>query len=244
MSFQDRGGLSLSTFVLVHGGWLGGWVWKHVTPALCAAGHDVFTPTLTGLGERVHIATPDVGLETHIHDIVNLLQYEDLHRVVLVGHSYGGMVITGVADRAAERLAQLVYLDAFVPENGQALYDLLPAPTEARRYYQALATSQGEGWRIPLEAQWRTGPAGLLPWLNARWTDHPLKCFDEAVRLQQPAGAGLPRTYIRCTRNDITGALFAKFAADPSWQVRELAAEHAAMVTDPQALAALLLDIA
>jgi pimeloyl-ACP methyl ester carboxylesterase len=230
--------------VLVHGGWLGGWVWKHVTPSLRAAGHEVFAPTLTGLGERSHVATPEVGLDTHIRDIVNLLEYEDLHDVVLIGHSYGGMVITGVADRAAHRLAQLVYVDAFAPDNGQALYDLLPAPAEARRYYQALARSEGDGWRLPLEAQWRTGPADLLPWLNARWTDHPLKCFEEALSLNQPPGAGLPRTFIRCTKNESTGVLFARLAADPSWQVRELATEHAAMVTAPDALSSLLVDIA
>src|SRR5215211_1043953 len=116
----------MATFVLVAGAWHGGWCWRKVTPLLRAAGHEVFAPTLTGLGERSHLAHPDVGLTTHIQDIVNLLEYEDLNDVVLVGHSYSGMVITGVAEQVPGRLAHLVYLDAFVPENGQALVDLLP----------------------------------------------------------------------------------------------------------------------
>src|SRR5713101_4428932 len=111
----------MATFVLVQGGWVGGWYWKRVTPLLSAAGHEVFAPTLTGLGERAHLAAPDIGLETHIQDVLGVLTYEDLSNVVLVGHSYGGMVITGVAERAPERLAHLVYFDAFVPTDGQAL---------------------------------------------------------------------------------------------------------------------------
>lgn len=233
----------MATVVLVHGGWFGGWVWKYVTPHLRDAGHEVFTPTLTGLGERVHLATPDVGLGTHIQDIINVLEYEDLQQVVLVGHSYGGMVITGVADRAASRIEQLIYIDAFVPEDGQSLHDLTPAPAETRRYYQELAASQGDGWRIPLEPEWRTGPLDLLPWLNERWTDHPLKCFEEPLTLHCPEQAPPPRTYIRCTENHATGMLFEKFATAPDWRVRELAAEHAAMVSAPQKLARLLLEL-
>jgi pimeloyl-ACP methyl ester carboxylesterase len=112
-----------TTFVLVHGAWHGGWCWKKVTPLLRAAGHEVFAPTLTGLGERSHLLTRDVGLDTHITDIEQVLEYEDLRNVVLVGHSYAGMVITGVGDRAADRIGQLVYVDAFLPEHGKALTD-------------------------------------------------------------------------------------------------------------------------
>ena len=115
----------MATFVLVHGGWAGGWQWREIASLLRAAGHDVFTPTLTGLGERVHLASPDVGLDTHIQDILMVLEYEDLHDVILVGYSYSGMVITGVAERAPERLAHLVYLDAYVPRDGQSLLDML-----------------------------------------------------------------------------------------------------------------------
>jgi len=114
-----------STYVLVHGAWHGGWCWKKVAPALRAAGHEVYTPTLTGLGERAHLANPAIDLAMHIADVVNLLEAEELDKVVLVGHSYGGMVVTGVADRAASRLRRVVYLDAFLPENGKCLLDYL-----------------------------------------------------------------------------------------------------------------------
>jgi pimeloyl-ACP methyl ester carboxylesterase len=113
-------------FVLVHGAWHGGWCWKKVAPLLRAAGHDVFTPTLTGLGERVHLLASEIDLATHVDDVLGVLEYEDLTNVVLVGHSYGGMVISGVAERAGSRLARLVYLDAFLPENGKALRDYAP----------------------------------------------------------------------------------------------------------------------
>src|SRR5687768_18076653 len=116
----------MATFVLVHGAFVGGWCWRWVAPYLRGAGHDVYCPTLTGSGERVHLASPRVDLATHVEDVVNVLHYEDLRGVVLVGHSYGGMVITGAAERVSERLARLVYLDAFVPQDGQALADLLP----------------------------------------------------------------------------------------------------------------------
>ena len=113
------------TFVLVHGYWDGGWAWSQMAPLLRMAGHDVYTPTLTGSGERVHLRHPDVTLDTHVQDIVNMLRYEDLRRVILVGWSYGGMVITGVAEHVPERLAHLVYLDAFVPQDGQSAADLI-----------------------------------------------------------------------------------------------------------------------
>ncbi|MBV9253581.1 MAG: alpha/beta fold hydrolase, partial [Actinobacteria bacterium] len=116
----------MATFVLVHGAWHGGWCWRKLTPLLRAAGHEVFTPTLTGLGERSHLGHPDVGLATHVGDVAQVLWYEDLSNVVLVGHSYGGLVIGGVADQAPGRLKHLVYLDAFVPEHGRSMLDLGP----------------------------------------------------------------------------------------------------------------------
>src|SRR5713101_7446751 len=137
----------MTTFVLVHGGWVGGWCWRRDTPLLEAAGHRVFTPTLTGLGARAHSYTAPIDLDTHIEDVVSVLQYEDLHEVVLVGHSYGGMVITGAAERAAERLAHLCYLDAFVPEDGQALADLVGPELRARM--QTALQTQSDGWRLP-----------------------------------------------------------------------------------------------
>src|SRR5690349_6349785 len=117
----------MATFVLVHGAWHGGWCWRKLSPLLAAQGHEVFAPTLTGLGERSHLAGPEVGLAVHVQDVASLLEFEDLREVILVGHSYGGMVLAGVAGRAAERLSQLVYLDAYVPRHGQSMVDLVPA---------------------------------------------------------------------------------------------------------------------
>ena len=137
----------MATFVLVHPAWHGGWCWRKVTPLVRAQGHEVHAPTLTGLGERAHLADPDISLATHIEDVVNVLEFEDLRRVILVGNSSGGMVITGVADRVPERLAQVVYLDAFVPEDGQSLVDLLSA--DHRQAMEALVKAEGQGWMLP-----------------------------------------------------------------------------------------------
>src|SRR5690349_14070720 len=113
------------TYVLLHGGWAGGWQWRAVAQHIRAAGYEVYTPTFTGLGERAHLASPEVGLETHIQDVLGVLEYEDLHEMVLVGHSYSGMVSTAVAERVPERIAELVYVDAFVPQDGQSLNDII-----------------------------------------------------------------------------------------------------------------------
>ena len=141
MSSQSKG----KTFLLCHGAWGGGWSWKKMHPLMQAAGHRLLTPTYTGLGERAHLANPDVDLETHIQDILNVIKYEDLRDFVLLGHSYGGMVATGVADRARESINQVIYLDAFVPRDGQSLFDL----NEPGRQPMRNAAKAGDGWRIP-----------------------------------------------------------------------------------------------
>ena len=133
------------TFLVCHGAWSAGWAWKKMHPLMQAAGHRLVAPSYTGLGERVHLANPSIDLETHIEDMLNVIKYEDLRDIVLIGHSYGGMVATGVADRARDRIAQLIYLDAFVPEDGQSLLDL-NEPTRQRM--QGLAKG-GDGWRVP-----------------------------------------------------------------------------------------------
>ena len=137
----------MATFVLVHPAWFGGWCWRKVTPLLRARGHDVHTPTLTGLGERAHLACPEIGLGTHIEDAVNVLRYQDLSDVILVGISSGRMVISGVADRLPQRIARLVYLDAVVPEEGQCLLDLIPP--DRRAAMEALVEAEGNGWLLP-----------------------------------------------------------------------------------------------
>jgi len=222
------------TFLLVHGAWHGGWCWKKLTPLLRVAGHQVFTPTLTGLGERSHLLSPAVDLTTHIKDITAILEYEDLQDVVLVGHSYGGMVIAGVAETAGARLGQLVYLDAFLPENGKAVKD-----------YAALNPTRDDGWRVP--------PPGSPPrfgvtnerdiaWMEARLGDHPNKTFTDPVRLSRD-NRSLPQSFIQCTKAPFF-AEAAERAKRQGFRSRELfAAGHDAMITQPEALAKVLLEL-
>ena len=163
-----------ATFLVCHGAWSAGWAWKKMHPLMAARGHRLVTPTYTGLGERAHLANPSIDLETHIQDILNVIKYEDLRDIVLVGHSYGGMVATGVADRARDRIAQLIYLDAFVPDDGQSLLDL---NEPARPQMQQLAKS-GDGWRVPPNPTPPDTPPADLEWLTERRVDMPIKCFE------------------------------------------------------------------
>src|ERR1700684_3069621 len=157
-----------ATFLVCHGAWSAGWAWKKMHPRMQAAGHRLVTPTYTGLGEREHLANPSIDLETHIHDILNVIKYEDLRDIVLVGHSYGGMVATGVADRARDVVSQLIYIDALVPDDGQCLLDLLPGSEPRRRRHRP---KPGGGWRVPPTPP----PPDTLPadveWLAARRVD-------------------------------------------------------------------------
>jgi pimeloyl-ACP methyl ester carboxylesterase len=227
-----------STFVLVHGAWAGGWAWREVASHLRAAGHEVFTPTLTGLGERVHLATPETDLDTHIQDILGVLEYEMLRDVILVGHSYGGMVVTGVAERAPERLAHLVYLDALVPEDGQSLADIFGPEIGAR--LEGAARAYGEGWRVPHD-----------PPDAPRMTPHPLKTGVQALAVKNPAARALPRTFIYCTEGKeemATGFAITRAAERAktagSWRYLELPTRHVPMETAPLELAATLHGIA
>ena len=207
-------------------------------PLMQAAGHRLLTPTYTGLGEREHLATPSVDLETHIQDILNVIRYEDLRDIVLLGHSYGGMVATGVADRTRDRVAQLIYLAAFVPRDGQSLLDL----NEAARPRMQEAAKSGDGWRVPPNPTPPDTPPADLEWLSARRVDMPIKCFEMKLKLHD-GEPNMPRSYIYATR--ITPAdTFAPFAAraksEPGWRCYEIDASHSPGVTAPEALMALL----
>jgi pimeloyl-ACP methyl ester carboxylesterase len=242
----------MATFMLVHGGWHGAWCWKKVTPLLRASGHEVFTPTLTGLGERSHLAHPLIGLETHIRDVVNVLTYEDLSGVILVGHSNGGTLITAVAERVPERLGHLVYLDAFVPDDGQATIELINFPREA---WEARVRTEGYGWLVPslqpvpwddfVRDVWRVSDEADRRWMVERLGPTPFKTFTDPVRRTNPVAAALPRTYIRCLQNH--SPAFDPFAAaarsSTGWRYRELATGHEPFVTMPHELADLLLEI-
>lgn len=236
----------MNPFVLVHGSYGGGWIWQKVAPLLRAGGHEVYAPTLTGLSDRSHLLDCGVDLTTHITDIVNLLSYEDLSDVILVGSSYGGMVITGVAAKAPERLKRLVYLDGYVPDDGQSEVDLWP-PEMRDAIQNDEAAARGLRQPPPPEFFGITDPE-MADWIKARWTPHPLATYTQPVPSGTARGAALPRVYIHCTGGPIAStSLFAHFAAKAKangWQVREMAIGHVAMLTEPRELAELLLELA
>lgn len=228
--------------VLVHGAWCGGWWMSRLARALRKRGAEVFAPTLTGLGEREHLATPETNLSTHIQDVLGVLHYEDLNDVVLVGHSYGGMVVTGVADRARDRIKRLIYFDAFVPQNGQSLYDLL-AP-EVTQTFDDLAKREGEGWRVPspfsMEQFGVTDPE-LIAWNERGIVMHPLKAFTEPVTLQ-PEPLPFPISYLYCERMAM-GLFdrFAKLAKSEGWDYYDVPLTHAGPAVQPEESADALL---
>ena len=197
----------MATIVLVHGGTSGGWAWKPITSKLRDKGHEVYTPTLTGLGERVHLLTREVGLDTQITDIVNVLVFEDLHDVILVGHSLGGMIITGVADQVPERISKLIYLDSFLPENGESIIDLtLP---EIRKTIDQMVQAQGDGWLFPVVAEPKDG--------TDRHRPHPWKVLTDKLNLRNKARRNFPCVYIRFSADKQPGQPI-QIWMEPSWQ--------------------------
>lgn len=232
-------------FVLVHGAWHGGWSWKKLRPLLEPEGHKVFTPSLTGLGERRHLMTRETGLQTHITDVVNLLEFEDLRDVVLVGHSYAGMVITGVAAAAPQRIGSLVYLDAFLPDDGKSLNDYVPGMVPG---YERSVASSGDGWRLPfagalsLEALGITDPADVA-WMAPRMCDQPYRTFVEPVSGPEATLAPLDRIYILSSRRPHYLAAVERARARGFAIVDVPGAGHDVMVTQPVALADALLRL-
>jgi pimeloyl-ACP methyl ester carboxylesterase len=226
----------MSTYVLVHGGWDGGWSWRSVARELREAGHEVFTPTLTGSGERVHLASPEVDLDTHVLDIVNVLRYEDLHDAILAGISSAGMVITGVAERVPERIGHLIYLDAFVPQDGQSLADLVGP--EVMAGMAQVAQAYGDGWRIPHN-----------PPDADRRTDMLLNVASQPLAVGNPAAAQLKRTFVLFTDKppqDGLTALLAQNAArvrQEGWSYYERPFGHWPVLERPYELAELLLEL-
>ena len=231
----------MSSFLLVPGAWLGGWCWRDVAADLRVAGHTVIPATLTGLGERAHLLNAEIDLDTHISDIVGLLHYRDLRGVTLVGHSYGGTVITGVAERVPERLDRLVYLDASVPRDGESNNDVI-GPVMAAQL-RSSAISIGDGWRVP-PADYVAArlPEALRPWVESRLTPHPLRTFDDPVHLVSPAAAALPRAFIQTTPSDLYNGLIAR-AREAGWYCPEIGGGHYAMLTQPKAVASALNEI-
>ena len=230
----------MTTYVLVHGAWHGGWCWSRVGRLLRETGAEVYAPTLTGLGDRAHLASREVGLETHVTDVLGMLEAEDLSDVVLAGHSYAGMVVTAVADRAAARIARLVYLDAVVPRHGQCLYDR--APAQVKTHFEEQARTGGEGWRVPVAAA-SAQFLGLKSgddqrWVMPRLTPHPIRTFRESVQLRADPPA-VPRSYINCIGDKPLGQPRTA-QAEGIDDYHELRTGHDAMVTAAQDVAALL----
>jgi pimeloyl-ACP methyl ester carboxylesterase len=248
----------MGTFVLVHGAWGGAHGFRKVRGPLRAAGHEVFTPSLTGIGERAHLTSPQVCLSTHITDVVNTVLYEDLDAVVLLGFSYGGAVVTGALEYIAGRVAHLVYLDAFVPGDGESVGALaapalapvrparaaVDAPTAA-----AAVTGPGRDWLVPPLPREYDDPAEAA-WFDARRSPQPLGTFTEPVRLQRPLeDFPFTRTYIKATgdpRPEPGGPFWD--AADrarnsPAWRYEEIATNHMIPNNRPDDLAAILLSL-
>lgn len=236
----------MTTFVLVHGAWGGGWQWRPVAACLRDAGHYVFTPTLTGLGERAHLISPDVDLETHIRDILGVFDYERLDDVALVGHSYGGMVVSGVADRIPEKIRALVYIDAALPEDGQAMLDLVSA--ERKKTVIGLAESDGEGYKVPDTLVLETGiedPAERTAFL-ARTCAHPLAALLQPIKLDGNHLSVPNNAYVFAALNN--SHRFREYkewaAAQPGWVGEELPTYHFPMATMPRETAELLMRLA
>lgn len=240
----------MSTYLLVHGAWHSGQCWERVVPLLASAGHRVAAPTLTGYGDTAHLLSPEVGLDTHVEDVVTLITEEDLTEVILVGHSYAGLVISSAANRIPDRVAHLVYLDAMVPEDGETAVDVLPvAQAQIDR-----ALESDSGWRIPPlpELPPPTGLFGVtdpadVAWLRTMLSDQPVRCLQQPVRLDNPAVNTIPRTHIHCVVGEPEGLARRPVPAiqpngTPS-QVWELATGHDCMITTPVDLAELLLKL-
>jgi pimeloyl-ACP methyl ester carboxylesterase len=233
----------MTTFVLLHGAWHGGWVWRRVAPHLRAAGHEVLAPTFTGVSDRAHLLTPSVGLDTHVRDVVALLDAEGATDVVLVGHSYAGQVVTGVADQRPEALRRRVYLDAFVGEDGEAAIDLLP-PQVAEHYRESVA-GPGFGWLIPVRSLQALGVTEQADaeWLTPRLTPHPWLSYTQPLALRGHQD-DVPAVFVECTDWMRVFRAQAERAEAAGAAVLRLPTGHEAMVTAPEALAKILIDAA
>jgi len=248
--------LRMTTYVLVGGAWLGGWCWQPIARRLRENGHDAYPVTLTGLGERAHLASSEVGLETHITDVVNLVEFEDLQEIVLLGHSYAGLVVTGAADQIPERISQLVYLDTVPIPAGAALIEMFPP--EARRQVNRQVEELGDGWRFPMPPPEELATMGSLEGLDeealavlrSRAVPQPFGTYTQPLRLEDPSREELSRIGILCSfsLDQVKEAIASddplfRELSGPNWRFIELPTEHWPMFSRPEDLAELLLDL-
>lgn len=235
----------MATYVLVHGAWHGGWCWQRVTPDLIAQGHEVFTPCLTGVGESAHLASPSIGVETHIKDIIGLIEKNDLEQVILVGHSYGGMVVTGVADRIPDRIDTLVYLDAFIPASGQSLLSL--QNEQARMGMIMDAMTNGDGWQVSPRPPEYFGVKSRedAAFISARCTKQPLLTFMQPVVHDGEWEHIARKVYIRAEGHPTpVFQPFGDMARDSAdWDYHSVPCGHEVMIEMPDELAEILLSL-
>lgn len=244
-----------ATFVLVHGAWAGSWIWRDVIKALRAAGHDVYATTATGMGDRVHLASPNSDLDVYITDVVNLLEFEDLHDVHLVGWSFGGMIITGVAERAPERLAQLIYVDAIVSGDGENSY-AFEFDLEAVMAADITASLEaGTPGLVPITAPVEEWLRSMAPdkatqdWMFAHFTPRPLATGTQPLQVNNPTAAALPHIYLYATegkgdaQTDAWVRLGEQIRANPDWTVVDVADTHLFPVNDPRMTVETLLSL-
>lgn len=233
----------MATIVLAHGAWSAAWAWKKMRPLFAAGGHQFFSPTYTGLGERAHLATPEIDLSTHIQDVCAVMEFEDLKDVTLLGHSYGGMVATGVADRMPERIARIVYIDAFAPRDGQSLFDLVGPKAEGNM--RGGAARDGDGWRLPINPTPPDTAPEDVAWASPRRRPQPIKTFEQRLRIESKE-ASPPRHYIYATKNG-PGDVFRQFGerakTEAGWKYYEIDASHNPHITCPDVLNDLLKKI-
>jgi pimeloyl-ACP methyl ester carboxylesterase len=231
------------TFVLVHGAWHGGWCWRRVSDLLEKKGHKVFTPTMTGLGACSHLASKDVNLTTHITDIVNFIKWEDLSGIVLVGHSYGGYIVSGAAEQIGDKVSSIVFLDAFVPENGESLGAGASQPVK-----DAIAAALGRGEHLlkPVPAAVFRVNEKDRAWVDAKCTPQPIGTFAEAIKLTGARDKIAKKSYIRAKGYPSVpfDAMLAKYKPNSAWKTFEMTAGHDAMVDQPQELTDLLVQLA
>lgn len=229
------------TFVLVHGAWHGGWCWRPVSDALATQGHRVFTPTLTGLGERSHLLDKSVNLTTHITDIANVIQYEELSNIVLVGHSYGGIIISGVAERLADRVSSIVFLDAFLPEDGETLLE-----KSSPAFVAAINTAieKGESGIKPPPAAAFGIPEKDRAWVDSKTTAQPVGTYTERAVFKGARDRIATKTYVRAKgyKSTTFDANLAKVKATGKWKTHELDIGHDVMVIDPALITSIILE--
>lgn len=245
MGFSMDLSSALSPIVMVHGAWHGAWCWAKLQPLLREQGLTVYVPTQTGVGEKAHLLSMDISLATFVDDIVQVLETHDLQHVVLVGHSFGGISISGVADRIPHRIRRLVYLDALLLHHGQSVFDILPPDMVAARRQLARQSSGGLSLPPPDPQVLGVTDAEDAAWVKAHCTPHPVSTYEGKMHLNHPLGNGLPATYIAVTPHYLPTTSSRDHAKSrPDWQYVEMPAGHDAMVTSPAHLSRLLVAMA